>query len=250
MQKTKIIYLVVIFFGFFGLAKSSMARTYSTNFPLTENPISENGNWINGGADGLDWHNCETGLADNGIAHIAYGLQPGNDSFTDGTCLLTGSWGPDQTVQATVYKGSVNATGYPEIEMRLRSSLSAHNCSGYETSFSLGQGSNGYLIIVRWNGPVGDFTYLNQYNGSQYNVVTGDVVKATITGNTINVYKNGTLMGTATDDTYPNGSPGMGFNFEVGGGSHNGYGFSGYSASDGSNTDTTPPAAPSGLSVY
>jgi hypothetical protein len=30
------------------------ATTYSTTFPGTENPISESGNWVNGGTTGLD----------------------------------------------------------------------------------------------------------------------------------------------------------------------------------------------------
>jgi hypothetical protein len=31
-----------------------------TNFPLTEDPISEGGNWIGGGTTGLDWNNVQT----------------------------------------------------------------------------------------------------------------------------------------------------------------------------------------------
>jgi hypothetical protein len=34
--------------------------SYSTTFPLTENPISEGGSWTNGGATGLDWANVQT----------------------------------------------------------------------------------------------------------------------------------------------------------------------------------------------
>src|ERR1700729_3247334 len=39
--------------------------TYTTNFPLTENPISEGGKWINGQKDGVDWTDVRTtpGLA-------------------------------------------------------------------------------------------------------------------------------------------------------------------------------------------
>jgi hypothetical protein len=39
---------------------STGAHRYTTNFPLTENPISEGGRWINGGAVGLDWTNVST----------------------------------------------------------------------------------------------------------------------------------------------------------------------------------------------
>ena len=30
-------------------------RSYSTNFELDENPISEGGMWLNGRKDGIDW---------------------------------------------------------------------------------------------------------------------------------------------------------------------------------------------------
>ena len=36
--------------------------TYTTNFPLTENPILENGNWINGGTTGLDKRSHNPGI--------------------------------------------------------------------------------------------------------------------------------------------------------------------------------------------
>ena len=44
---------------------SALAGPYSTSFPLTETPISEGGNWINGQTVGLDWKNVNTkpGLA-------------------------------------------------------------------------------------------------------------------------------------------------------------------------------------------
>src|SRR5260221_2997308 len=44
---------------------SDGGMSYSTSFPLTENPISEGGRWVNGGLLGLDWTNVSTtpGLA-------------------------------------------------------------------------------------------------------------------------------------------------------------------------------------------
>jgi len=42
---------ILILFLLSGVSLS--ARTYKTSFPLTENPISENGNWVNGQAQGL-----------------------------------------------------------------------------------------------------------------------------------------------------------------------------------------------------
>jgi hypothetical protein len=200
-------------------------RTYSTNFSLTESTISEGGNWINGSTTGLDWGYVSTTA---GQTHT----HPGTASYADATALLTGAWGSNQMAQATV--GSiVNACTsdncYPEVELRLRSTLSAHLCNGYEITFSLKPNDRAYLIIVRWNGPLGNFTYLFNQSGSQYLAKTGDVVKAIIVGNVISAYKNGVLMGQATDNTFTSGNPGMGFNEQ----SYNGdYGFSSFTASD------------------
>jgi hypothetical protein len=218
--------------------------TYTTNFPATENPISEGGRWVNGAVTGLDWSNVQT------IGGVASGpvLAPGN--YNDPTALLTGSWGPDQTAQATVYSIKQSDSIYEEVEFRLRSSLSAHVCTGYEVNFRVSSSGGAYMAIVRWNGPLGDFTYLAQYYGAQYGVSNGDVVKASIIGSTITVYKNGTQIGTATDNTYKSGAPGIGFDGPVG--TNANWGFSSFSVTDGTTQSTqnfTLSATPSSQTV-
>ena len=204
-------------------------RAYTTNFPLNENPISEGGNWINGQAVGLDWHDVST------TSGLAIGHQSGS-SYTDGTALLTGAWGPTQTVQAVVHTVNPKESCYQEVEMRLRSNLTAHSCTGYEISFKATKSASAYLIIVRWNGPVGDFTYLVNSTGAQYGIAEGDTVKATIVGNVITAYLNGVAVGSATDSTYATGNPGMGFNLETSDpsciGTNGDYGFTRFAASD------------------
>jgi hypothetical protein len=202
-----------------GLLTGAHAMTYTTVFPGTESPISEGGHWTNGLADGLDWGDISTtpGLA---VGHSA----PAR--YADATALLTGTWGPDQTAQATVYAG--RARGYPEVELRLRSSLSAHHATGYEISNRACNDASGYLIIVRWNGPLADFTYLARLDGKKYGVSTGDVVKATIVENVITAYKNGVKLAQVKDNTYTTGNPGMGFNE----GTNGDYGFTSFTASD------------------
>ncbi len=154
------------------VASAVVARTYSTTFPLTENPISDGGQWINGGTVGLDWTNVST------TPGRAIGHQVGA-SYTDATALLTGAWSPDQRVTATVFAaGALNEECYSEVEMRLRSSISAHSNRGYEVGFKVSQSSVAYLIIVRWNGALGDFTYLANLHAAQYGVKNGDVVSA------------------------------------------------------------------------
>ncbi len=210
-----------------GGAGDAAGRVYTTKFPLTENPISEGGNWIDGQAVGLDWHDVST------TPGLAIGHQSGS-SYTDGTALLTGNWGPTQTVEAVVHAVNPKEPCYQEVEMRLRSSLTAHSCTGYEISFKATKSASAYLIIVRWNGKVGDFTYLANVTGAQYGIAEGDTVKATIAGNVITAYINGMAVGTATDSTYTTGSPGMGFNLETGDpaclGTNADYGFTSFTA--------------------
>lgn len=208
--------------------------TYTTSFPATENPISQGGRWINGRTVGLDWTNVQT------TPGLAFGTElstSANDD--DSTALLTGTWGPNQTVTATVHRVGSPAA---EVEIRLHSSLSAHNCTGYEINFS-----TGYTQIVRWNGPLNSYTILASNSG--VGVTDGATVSAAITSaGVITAYINGTQVNQVTDTTYTGGAPGMGF-FTGGGGdpTNSDLGFSQYTATDGTtqSTFTLSVAAPS-----
>jgi hypothetical protein len=205
-------------------------RIYTTRFPLTENPLSEGGQWENGRADGLDWADVRT------TAGFASGTESGTGQgaarYDDSTALLTGLWGPDQMAEATVRTVNQNEKVFEEVELRLRSSLSPHQATGYEILFRCLKTDSAYAEIVRWNGPLGDFTYLNRARGSRYGVADGDVVKATIVGNVITAYINGEQILQATDDTYATGSPGIGFYLEGASGLNGDYGFTSFRASD------------------
>ena len=204
-------------------------HNYTTTFPLTENPISDGGRWIDGGTVGLDWTNVST------TPGHAVGHQVGA-TYTDATALLTGPWGPDQQATGTVFAVNQLDGCYQEVELRLRSALSAHVSTGYEISFKSTSASTAYVIIVRWNGPLGDFTYLANLHGAQYGVQNGDVVSARVVGNVITAYKNGVQMAQATDNTYTTGTPGMGFNLENAppgcSGTNGNYGYTSFTATD------------------
>ncbi len=214
------------------LAAAATAQTYTTHFPLTENPISEGGKWINAGVVGLDWTNVRT------TPGFAFGTQPGtagSPGFADSWALLSGAWGPDQTAQATINDPSPNDNCHQENELVLRGNLSAHSATGYEVTVKAADDASSYLIIVRWNGAYGDFTYLANLQGSAYAVKTGDVFKATIVGNVITAYINGVQKARVTDYWYATGHPGMGFylghyNSAICAGTNAGYGFSNYTA--------------------
>src|SRR5262249_52970921 len=50
-----------------------------------------------------------------------------------------------------------------------------------------------------------------QVNG--FMIRNGDQAKATVNGNTINVYVNGTLRAAVVDNTFTSGNPGIGYNY-------------------------------------
>jgi hypothetical protein len=205
--------------------------SYSTNFALTENPISDAGKWVSGGAVGLDWSDVSS----------TPGRAVGNETgvnFSDATAVLqTMNWTPDQKATAVV-----STTGAPlddcseEVELRLRTVISAHNITGYEVNYKFSTNLTGYMQIVRWDGAFANFTVLQSFNGQQFGVTGGDTVSATIVGNLITAYKNGVQQGQATDSSYSSGSPGIGFNLDNGvtgcSGANSTYGFSSFTAVD------------------
>ena len=210
--------------GWDASAWAEKPRIYRTRFPLTENPISEGGNWINGQAAGLDWANIRT------TRGFAFGTESGMVKYADSTALLKGTWGPNQTVQATVRTVNQNEKIYEEVELRLRSSLSPHKATGYEVNFRCLKTPKAYTQIVRWNGALGSFTILKSVGGSRFGVTTGDVVKATIVGNVITSYINGVQVLQVTDSTFSAGSPGIGFYLEGATGVNADFGFTSFSA--------------------
>src|SRR5215468_11885861 len=72
-------------------ARSSASRiTYTTAFPLQENPISEGGRWIVGQSAGHNlWGDVQT------KENFAFGVSEPT-KFGDPIAILAGKWGPDQ----------------------------------------------------------------------------------------------------------------------------------------------------------
>jgi hypothetical protein len=223
-------------------ATTVFASSYSTNFPLTENPISENGQWINGSA-GIDWYDVQT------VGGWASGAMPwsGYPNYTDPTAILKGNWGPDQYVQATVVQGNTWSSEGQEVELRLRTTIAPHAITGYEICFRNYPGL-GYCDIVRWNGPLGDFRIISSGNSSYQGIKSGDVISATIIGSTISAYVNGTLVNQTTDNTFVTGSPGIGFCFFNSGSGNppaadqKNFGLTAFSATDNSSTPSPTPS--------
>lgn len=214
--------------------------TYKTSFPATETPISEGGNWVNGAQTGLAWKNVNT------TPGYAFGTQVGNESCppncNDSTAILTGTWGVTQYARAVVKVTGTScvSANFSEVELRLHSTVTANVNNGYEFNFRCAPGSgSAYAQIVRWNGALGNFTYLANQNtfGAQYAVGDGFVVEATAVPNgsgglVLTSYINGTKVAEATDSTFLGGSPGVGFFFSGSTGNAAGFGFSSFTASD------------------
>jgi hypothetical protein len=183
-------------------------KTYSTTFPLSENPISEGDHWINAASLGLDWANVRTSPG------LASGTQSGSTVYDDSTAVLASSWNSDQMAQATVFTVNPNSSIDQAVELHLRTTITVDGITGYAFKFGCGSDGSQYVQILRWNGPLGSWTELDSQTGP--GLRNGDVVKATAVGNTLTAYINGTPILSVTDSTYTSGSPGIGFSNQTG----------------------------------
>jgi hypothetical protein len=201
-----------------------VVRSYSTCFPVNENPISEGGIWLNGRDDGIDWANV---LTEDGLAHgeaipmvvAERRVEQGDEidvpegDYNDPAAILKGAWGRNQHAVGVVFSRNQTSERYHEVELLLRGTVIPHRATAYEVFFRCLKTDEGYAEIVRWEGPLGGWKSLGRKTGSEFGVQDGDVIEATIIGNEIKGYINGVEVTSATDDTYPTGSPGIGFNY-------------------------------------
>jgi hypothetical protein len=203
---------------------------YQTSFPLKENPISEGGKWIGGRAAGASlfagghiWNGGRLFGDVQTTPGFAFGVDEPT-KFGDPTAILSGAWGPTQTVSATVkIVKPPTKNCCREVELRLRTTISQYTITGYEAYCSV-MPERRYCHIARWNGPNGSYWNFETTPTDAY-VVDGDVMKATVTGTnptTITLYKNDRQILQATDTgaagggfgafgPFTSGNPGIGF---------------------------------------
>lgn len=186
---------------------------YSTSFPANENPINEIGlTWLNGLVDGLDWLNIRSS------GGVAFGTRTPADTgdAVDPTAILRDlggvPWGQNQTAQATfvTFGGPLAAK---EVELRLNSTMVPHSSAGYEILYEV----SGTVAIVRWNGPLANYTFLAPVTNIPGRagiggLMTGDILKATNVNGLISAYLNDVLLLQVTDTTFTGGAPGFGLN--------------------------------------
>jgi hypothetical protein len=88
----------------------------------------------------------------------------------------------DRTLeQGTVFE-FVNENAFQEVEIRLRSTMEPHSCTGYEVFFRCLKTEDGYAEIVRWNGKIGDFTSLAKLSGDLDLHVRGTAARPAVIG--------------------------------------------------------------------
>jgi len=227
------------------LVAAALAAYYAATFatPAHENPISEGGKWINGAAVGLDWTDVQTSYGE------VYGTKTGGSEppYNDSIVGLAGTWGPNQTACATVYINSnqVQDSWGQEVELHLNFTIAAHSATGYEFNWHAVNDRSSYFAIVRWNGPLNNFTTIydpSPHRDMKWGISTGDTICATSQNSVLSAYKNGVFLGSVTDTTYTNGSPGMGFDQSCGSTICNAYaGFTYFMATDGQHVESYRP---------
>jgi hypothetical protein len=204
------------------------SQTFATRFAGAENPLSEGGKWMH---YGLDWAAIRKG------GGIACGTQTGTNTgarmYDDSYAHLSG-FPADQEAWGEAYIAKPNPACHQELEILLRWTSSAHRTTGYECFARCLNNDSSYVQIVRWDGPLGKFTYLADMRGTNYGLKHGDVLRASIVGNVIKVCINGVEKARATDNTFKTGNPGIGHFLACdagqGTGSNADFGFSSFTA--------------------
>jgi len=223
---------------------------YATNFPFTENPISAGGIWVGGGTagNGCNGRPCWGDM--QSIAGQAYGVSEPT-KYGDPTAILTGTWGPNQTALGRVVVLSTQPTRgcCHEMELRLRTTISANNITGYEVYCSMISG-NQYCHIASWGGPNGSYVNLDECSGRvpAHYLKDGDTLKAVVTGINpvrITAYINSVQIMQVEDvgncrfsdgkkyGPWNSGNPGIG-QYDSMDSNFSSYGWASFSATDGS----------------
>lgn len=191
-------------------------RSYDTQFPADQNPISEGGRWLVGGTTGF----YQSPRSLSGLCFGA-GTASGYDDCLGQ--LQSPSLGNDHRVEVTVHKaGGYTPPDSHEIGLYLRINIGAEFVTAYECLHPF-DGGGGFQII-RWLGL--NHTDLDNFdltidvttmNGGLGTISDGDVLASQIVGSTIKCFKNGTQFAEATDANLASGKPGIGFFIRPGG---------------------------------
>lgn len=176
---------------------------YATRFAAAESPLSEGNKWVDGRTVGIDWHDVQATPGEAFAADVVTG-------YDDDIAVLSQAFPANQYVQGTVHRAAAYSPNVShEIELLLHFQITPHVARGYEVLW----GQSGEINIVRWNGPLGDYTPLIAVQGPNVGpAIDGDVLRAEIVNGAIRVFKNGSLVLTGPKDMrWTDGAPGIGF---------------------------------------
>ena len=173
--------------------------TYYTDFPLEEDPVSENGAWS---AIASPWLRVRS---TGGIAGPDEFVTRYNDNYA----ILSG-FAPDVQITATVYISGDAPFG--EILLLARMADTATTIRGYEFLYD----GDGSVQLMRWNGPNSDFTPMGGEGNNPGPLQDFDQLRMRIEGDTITIFHrrepdDWVQIGQTTDGTFADGQPGMGF---------------------------------------
>jgi hypothetical protein len=190
-------------------------------FPLTENPMREGGRWVTGRTDGIDWNDIQSAGGKGGAGEFSSTIAP---PYNDSLAQLTTSalaCNANQFAEATIFvqSGYVPPSTH-EMALWLRMQIAPHVMRGYEAYLNWG----GNFGIVRSNGAINDFTFINLTGPGPKPPSNGDVIRFEVNGSTLRYYQNGILVATGTDTTWSDGQPGMG-SYLISGGTFSDYAF-------------------------
>lgn len=209
-----------------GIASSGL-QTFSTNFPNTENPISLGGRMITVNSPGVNWTPIG-GATMSPVEVYQPGLAVNVDctvSSVDALACLVGTWRPNQSATCIIGNAPPVGSGLQQREIECHLRTDPRTGSTYEVTW----GFDNYYLIAIWTPDGRTPIPFEQFGAPDLNI--GDVLTATIIGQTITMYTNGVQVVQFTDnssDMITFGNPGFGFN----GGASPLYGISNFSAAE------------------
>ncbi len=186
-----------------------LPTSYFTDFPLTENPINQGGMFKVGSVTGFYQDPRSTPGRCFASATSA--------GYDDCLAQLQNHAVPDNhRVTVTIYRDPLYTAGDShEVGIYIRMTIGVGPGGIYVTAYEFLMSIDGSFQIIRWEGTshdIDNFNFSIVVTGSGPGaLVTGDVVAVQVIGEAFEVYKNGVLVATASDDVHATGNPGMGF---------------------------------------
>lgn len=167
---------------------------------------------------------------------LVYGTEvsPPN-TYDDSHAYVSSLFGADFDLSATIFKGSTSTP--QEVELLARwNTNGTNNTTGYEAFYAH---DGAYVSLARWNGALGDYTYIGQEILSLPVPVTGSVLRFKLQGFIAQIFLDAELV--LQEDIrfdalgqpstpFVSGYPGMGFYRENVSGAADQYGFTSFSA--------------------